>query len=98
MFHLTNTMFKTSMPGMGDIMKDNPELMKQFASAAMGNVMGSQPNQQEQAPGNQKQYDMVGPDNIDDIINDMNLQPDNIDLDNISIMSDLSNGITMNLS
>lgn len=96
MFHLTNTMFKTSMPGMGDIMKDNPELMKQFASAAMGNVMGSQPNQQESPP--QMQQDMVGPDNIDDIINDMNLQPNNIDLDQISIMSDLSNGMTMDLS
>ena len=97
MFHLTNTMFKTSMPGMGDIMKDNPELMKQFASAAMGNVMGSQPNQQpNQKP--QMQQDMVGPDNIDEIINDMNLQPNNIDLDQISIMSDLSNGLTMDLS
>tara|TARA_B110000285_G_scaffold213297_1_gene257501 strand:- start:4 stop:684 length:681 start_codon:yes stop_codon:yes gene_type:complete len=95
MFHLTNTMFKTSMPGMGDIMKDNPELMKQFASAAMGNVMGSQPNQEPQP---QMQQDMVGPDNIDDIINDMNLQPNNIDLDQISIMSDLSNGMTMDLS
>jgi hypothetical protein len=97
MFHLTNTMFKTTMPGMGDIMKDNPELMKQFASAAMGNVMGSQPNQQpNQKP--QMQQDMVGPDNIDEIINDMNLQPNNIDLDQISIMSDLSNGMTMDLS
>ena len=35
MFHLTNTMFKSSLPGMGDIMKQNPELMKQFAQAAL---------------------------------------------------------------
>jgi len=41
MFHLTNTMFKSSLPGMGDIMKQNPELMKQFASAAV-NTMGKQ--------------------------------------------------------
>ena len=41
MFHLTNTMFKSSLPGMGDIMKQNPELMKQFASAAV-NTMGQQ--------------------------------------------------------
>ena len=34
MYHLTNTMFKSSLPGMGDIMKQNPDLMKQFASAA----------------------------------------------------------------
>ena len=38
MFHLTNTMFKTSLPGMDDIMKQNPDLMKQFASAAMNSV------------------------------------------------------------
>ena len=88
MFHLTNTMFKTTVPGMGDIMKDNPELMKQFASAAMGNVMGnnSKPDIQTES-----QNDMVGPDNIDDIINGMNLQPNNVDIDNISIMSDTSN-------
>jgi hypothetical protein len=73
---------------MGDIMKDNPELMKQFASAAMGNVMGnnSKPDIQTES-----QNDMVGPDNIDDIINGMNLQPNNVDIDNISIMSDTSN-------
>ena len=41
MFHLTNTMFKSSLPGMGDIMKQNPELMKQFAAAAV-NTMGGQ--------------------------------------------------------
>ena len=52
MFHLTNTMFKSSLPGMGDIMKQNPELMQQFAKAAantmsqneessgFGNLMG----------------------------------------------------------
>ena len=41
MFHLTNTMFKSSLPGMGDIMKQNPDLMKQFAAAAV-NTMGQQ--------------------------------------------------------
>ena len=40
MFHLTNTMFKSSLPGMDDIMKQNPELMKQFASAAMKSMSG----------------------------------------------------------
>ena len=38
MFHLTNTMFKTSLPGMNDIMRQNPDLMKQFASAAASSV------------------------------------------------------------
>jgi len=54
MLHMTNTMFKSAMPGMDDIMRQNPELMQQFTSAAvnsmsqnnpgfgnfMGNVMG----------------------------------------------------------
>ena len=38
MFHLQNTMFKSSIPGMDDILKQNPELMKQFASAAVGSM------------------------------------------------------------
>jgi len=38
MFHLQNTMFKSSMPGMDDILRQNPELMKQFASAAVGSM------------------------------------------------------------
>jgi hypothetical protein len=38
MFHLQNTMFKSSLPGMDDILRQNPELMKQFASAAVGSM------------------------------------------------------------
>jgi hypothetical protein len=33
MFHLTNTMFKSSLPSMEDVMKKNPHLMQQFATA-----------------------------------------------------------------
>ena len=29
------TLFKSSLPGMQDIMKDNPDLMKQFMGAAV---------------------------------------------------------------
>ena len=43
MFHLTNSMFKSQLPGLGDIMKQNPDLMRQFASAAMGS-MGAAPD------------------------------------------------------
>lgn len=35
MVHMTNTMFKSSMPGMDDIMRQNPELMQQFTQAAV---------------------------------------------------------------
>jgi len=41
MVHMTNTMFKSSMPGMDDIMRQNPELMQQFTQAAV-NSMGEQ--------------------------------------------------------
>tara|TARA_B110001450_G_scaffold239940_1_gene248223 strand:- start:2814 stop:4256 length:1443 start_codon:yes stop_codon:yes gene_type:complete len=41
MLHMTNTMFKSSMPGMDDIMKQNPELMQQFTQAAVSS-MGQQ--------------------------------------------------------
>ena len=41
MYHLTNTMFKSSLPGMGDIMKQNPDLMKQFANAAASSMGGN---------------------------------------------------------
>jgi len=137
MFHLTNTMFKTSLPGMDDVLKNNPELMQQFAKAAvntppkaerggtppsmmggpmgglmsglmggmmgggdpmggmMGGMMGGggQPSQQRPPPPQKPQE----PDNIDNIIDNMNINPDNIDLDSISIVSSDSGGITLNI-
>ena len=41
MLHMTNTMFKSAMPGMDDIMRQNPVLAQQFTQAAM-NSMGDQ--------------------------------------------------------
>ena len=158
MFHLTNTMFKTSLPGMDDILKQNPELMQQFAKAAV-NTPKSEPEQQPGGQGGMpggmggmpgggmpgmgglmsglmggimgggmpgmgnpmgggtpmgggnpmgnapqpkmppKRNEMKGSDNIDDIINNMNIDADNIDLDNISIVSSDSgrDGITLNI-
>lgn len=43
MVHMTNTMFKTSMPGMDDIMRQNPELMQQFTQAAVNTMGDSNP-------------------------------------------------------
>lgn len=138
MFHLTNTMFKTSLPGMDDILKQNPELMQQFAKAAvntpksqpepqggmgmggmggmpgmgglmsglMGGMMGGG-NPMAAMSGNMpsgggpkmppKRSEMKGSDDIDDIINNMNIDTDNIDLDNISIVSGDSGGVTLNI-
>lgn len=62
MCHVTNTMFKSKMPGMDDILRNNPDLAKQFAKAAateavgpgFANFMGlggsQKPQQQQQRP------------------------------------------------
>ena len=44
MFHLTNTMFKSQLPGMDDIMRQNPELMQQFTNAAVNSMSGDAKN------------------------------------------------------
>ena len=43
MVHMTNTMFKSAMPGMDDILRQNPDLMKQFQSAAVNSMSQSSP-------------------------------------------------------
>ena len=43
MVHMSNTMFKSSMPGMDDILRQNPDLMRQFQSAAVNSMAGSNP-------------------------------------------------------
>jgi hypothetical protein len=60
MFHVTNTYFKSKMPGMDDILRNNPDLMKQFATAAAGQVgpgfgqfVGAAMNQQRGQQGPQ---------------------------------------------
>jgi hypothetical protein len=43
MVHMTNTMFKSAMPGMDDILRQNPDLMRQFQSAAVNSMASSNP-------------------------------------------------------
>ena len=43
MVHMTNTMFKSAMPGMDDILRQNPDLMKQFQSAAVNSMSQTSP-------------------------------------------------------
>ena len=85
MFHLTNTMFKSSLPGLDEVMKQNPDLMKQFAAATANTMqqsgndqtgmsgmfanMFSQP--QQNMPPPRKQNKMRGPEDIDDILNEL---------------------------
>ena len=111
MFHLTNTLFKSSIPGMDDIMKQNPDLMKQFAKAAVGSIG----QETQRVPGTVRKNvpkptpppsrkDMNGPAGMDDIMNEMNFQSSNYpDLDSLSIMSGESDkrssgsGVTLNI-
>jgi len=80
MFHLTNTMFKTNLPGFDQVMKQNPELMKQFASAT-ANTMAQNGNdktgmagmfsgmfQGAGKPPPPKPTSMKGPSNLDEIL------------------------------
>jgi hypothetical protein len=43
MVHMTNTMFKSSLPGMDDIMRQNPDLMNQFTKAAVNSMQNTNP-------------------------------------------------------
>ena len=77
MFHLTQTLFKTSLPGVGDIMKQNPDLMNQFAKAAAGSMggenagLGNLMSDLMGGGGSQREpsrAEMRGPPNIEDIL------------------------------
>tara|TARA_Y100000768_G_scaffold307929_6_gene242108 strand:+ start:8541 stop:9869 length:1329 start_codon:yes stop_codon:yes gene_type:complete len=43
MIHMTNSMFKNSIPGMDDIMRQNPDLMQQFTKAAVSQMEEEKP-------------------------------------------------------
>ena len=43
MVHMTNTMFKSALPNMDDIMRQNPDLMRQFQSAAVDSMGQNNP-------------------------------------------------------
>jgi len=43
MVHMTNTMFKSAMPGMDDILRQNPDLMRSFQNAAVNSMAQTSP-------------------------------------------------------
>jgi hypothetical protein len=43
MVHMSNTMFKSAMPGMDDILRQNPDLMRSFQNAAVNSMAQSSP-------------------------------------------------------
>ena len=62
MFHLTNSMFKTAIPNMNDVIKQNPELVKNMMSAVQ-NTAPRNPDEPFVEPpvGGTGNYEMKGP-------------------------------------
>ena len=61
MFHLTNSMFKTALPNMNDVLKQNPDLVKNMM-AAVQNTTRAPSGQADAFPvGGTGQYEMQGP-------------------------------------
>jgi hypothetical protein len=62
MFHLTNSMFKSVMPNMNDVMKQNPDLMQNMMSAVQ-NTMGAAAagGQPPSTGGESGRHEMKGP-------------------------------------
>ena len=61
MFHLTNSMFKSALPNMNDVLKQNPDLVKNMMSAVQ-NTTRSPSGPADTAPvGGTGNYEMQGP-------------------------------------
>jgi hypothetical protein len=61
MFHLTNSMFKSALPNMNDVLKQNPDLVKNMMSAVQ-NTTRAPSGPADTAPvGGTGQYEMQGP-------------------------------------
>ena len=65
MIHMTNTMFKTTLPTMDDIMKQNPDMMQHFTKAAVSSMTNQSPNfgafMQDVQQDTPKPHKMKGP-------------------------------------
>jgi len=101
MFHLTNIMFKSNLPGFEQVMKTNPDLMKQFASA-IANTMA----QNSDSPGMANMFSsmfkgpgvdaaptspkMKGPSNLDDILRSIENDDDRLESFSTASRSDIS--------
>ena len=58
MFHLTNSMFKAAIPNMNDVLKQNPDLVKNMMSAVQNTASQAQQPTQDSGDG---PYEMKGP-------------------------------------
>ena len=62
MFHLTNSMFKSVMPNMNDVMKQNPDLVKNMMAAVQNTTRApGGPSTDAPVGGTNGQYEMQGP-------------------------------------
>ena len=62
MFHLTNSMFKSVMPNVNDVMKQNPDLMNNMMSAVQNTMAGQSQQQSSPSPTHSgDRYEMKGP-------------------------------------
>jgi hypothetical protein len=83
MVHMSNTMFKSAIPGMDDIMRQNPDLMNQFTRAAASTMEKTSPgvnqfvqqfsrppetNRPEPRRPETRRPEMNGPENINSIL------------------------------
>ena len=59
MFHLTNSMFKTALPNMNDVLKQNPDLVKNMMAAVQNTTRS--PGNNPAPVGGTGQYEMQGP-------------------------------------
>ena len=90
MIHMTNTMFKSAIPGMDDIMRQNPDLMNNFTKAAVNSMEQNNPgvrnfmndfgmshNETPPRSGPQEyREEMKAPENINNILNNLNKKVD----------------------
>jgi len=60
MFHLTNSMFKAAIPNMNDVMKQNPDLMKNMMDAVKNTTAPGSREDPTQRPTQQETFDSSG--------------------------------------
>jgi hypothetical protein len=61
MFHLTNSMFKSVMPNMNDVMKQNPDLVKNMMAAVQNTTRNPSEPATDAPVGGTGNYEMQGP-------------------------------------
>jgi hypothetical protein len=86
MFHLTNSLMKTAMPSVSDILKQNPDLAKNIQSAAFSSMNNKNDPVMNMIKGGMKMKqkrnnvrEMTGPTGVDDILNRLHSNTENFD-------------------